>query len=440
MQQIGISKLVKQFMRSFNKATLNELGKLTRFCHRERVITPHRLALSLVEAFAGGQSRTIADIQRTFNALCGQTVQYKPFHNQLAKRQFPDFMRLLLTRLMNTLAVDVLRFSPQSPFARFRHIRLQDGTSFAVKASLAEHFPGRFTTVSPAAVELHVNLDLLSETLHSVVLSPDSEAEGQFLPTAVELAGDLLLADRGYFDKQYCYALAGAAGSFIVRGKSNLNPLIVRAFDEGGQEIKSWRGQRLKAVAHKITRRGAVDLDVRFEVKVSQAKRKKHTFDCRLIANPNPREDRPRYLLTNLDRADFSLVHIGDAYRLRWQIELLFKEWKSFSNLRAFDTGNPYITEGLIWASLCTATLARYCAHMTQRLTQRPISTRRVAMCIHHVLTDILAALLHAARALTAAVTRAIEYLASNAQRAHPRRDAKTGRLKLGLQHVYGAP
>jgi len=384
MKNINARTMGNQFKRSFSETRLNELGRLTRFCHRERSVTPHRLAVTMVEAFASGDIETIADLQRAFNALCEQTVQYKPFHNQLAKRQFPTFMRSLLTRLMNELAMDVLRFSPDSPFARFRHIRLQDGTSFALKDTLADAFPGRFTTISPAAVELHVNMDLLTETLHSVVLRPDRDAEGQFLPPPADLAGDLLLADRGYFDKHYCIAMHRAQSSFIVRGKANLNPLILHAFDHKGQEIKCWRGQRLKEVAHKITRRSAVDLDVRFQSKDGP-------FDCRLVATPNPREESPRYLVTNLNRTDFSLAHLSDGYRLRWQIELLFKEWKSYANLKAFDTSNPHIAEGLIWAALCAATLSRYCAHMTQRLTHCPISTRRVAMCIRHVLNRDLA-------------------------------------------------
>ena len=61
----------------------------------------------------------------------------------------------------------------------------------------------------------------------------------------------------------------------------------------------------------------------------------------------------PRYLVTNLPRAEFNLKHLSDAYRLRWPIELLFKEWKSFANLKAFATSNPHLAEGLIWASLC---------------------------------------------------------------------------------------
>ena len=74
-------------------------------------------------------------------------------------------MRLLLSRLLNDLACKVLRFDSGNPFARFEQICLQDETSYAVKRTLAEDFPGRFTTISPAAVELHVNLELLSEGL-----------------------------------------------------------------------------------------------------------------------------------------------------------------------------------------------------------------------------------------------------------------------------------
>lgn len=432
MQTVNVEVMRKRFKRSFSESRLNELGKRLRFCQRERCITPQRLALSLIEAFGSRDLESIADLQRIFNACCDQKVHYKPFHNQLAKRQFPLFMQALLSQLMNELAVEVLRFGPQSPFARFRHIRLQDGTSFALKDALADTFPGRFTTVSPAAVELHVNLDLLTETPHTIMLTPDCDAERQYLPEPAELAGDLLLADRGYFDKHYCLDTQRAQGSFIVRGKTNLNPVILGAFDHNGQEIKCWRDQRLKALAHKITRRSAVDLDVRFEGKGGP-------IEVRLIASPNPREGVPRYLVTNLARTDFTIDQISDAYRLRWQIELLFKEWKSYLNLHAFATDNPAIAEGLIWAALCAAALSRYCAHMTQRLSEQPISTRRVAMCLDQVLGQIVHALLHAPRKLTAALTDAVLYLANNAQRAHPKRDRKTGRLKLDLHHVYAA-
>jgi hypothetical protein len=90
--------MVRQFKRSFDESSLNELGKATRLCQREREATPYRLMVTLIEAFSSGKLDSIADIHRAFNALCERQVHYKPFHNQLAKRGFPQFVRLMLTR------------------------------------------------------------------------------------------------------------------------------------------------------------------------------------------------------------------------------------------------------------------------------------------------------------------------------------------------------
>ena len=103
----------------------------------------------------------------------------------------------------------------------------------------------------------------------------------------------------------------------------------------------------------------------------------------------------------------------------------------------ASPTANPNIAEGLIWASLCAATVKRYCAHMTQRITHLAISTRIVAKCIRHVLSDVLYDLMHQHQHLQASVERTIAYLSVNARRAHPKRDQTTGRGKLGLVHLY---
>ena len=50
--------------------------------------------------------------------------------------------------------------------------------------------------------------------------------------------------------------------------------------------------------------------------------------------------------------SQFTLTDVGNLYRFRWQVELLFKEWKSYANLHRFNTGKKAIVEGLIWASI----------------------------------------------------------------------------------------
>jgi hypothetical protein len=106
--------------------------------------------------------------------------------------------------------------------------------------------------------------------------------------------------------------------------------------------------------------------------------------------------------------------------------------------LRAFDTANPALVEGLIWTAIAAAALKRFVAHMTQLLAEVPMSTRKVAMCAMHIFGDLVEALKRGDGAgLCAALEAAITYLACHAQRAHPKRDRQTGRAQLGLEPCF---
>ena len=172
-----------------------------------------------------------------------------------------------------------------------------------------------------------------------------------------------------------------------------------------------------------------MDLDVEYE-----RDNGKRTVGFRVVVLPGNENTMTR-LCTNLPRTPFSLELISRLYRFRWQIELLFKEWKSYANLHKFDTANEHIAAGLIWASLCAAVLKRSLAHAAQLVGGTAISTRRVAMCARHIVDDLFAALL-ACEGFAKALRRGIEFLLANARRANPKRDRKTGRLRARLNVV----
>jgi hypothetical protein len=120
-------------------------------------------------------------------------------------------------------------------------------------------------------------------------------------------------------------------------------------------------------------------------------------------------------------------------YRLRWQVELLFKRCKSHANMHRFDTEISAIAEGLIWASLLVVVLKRSLTHAAQLATGVELSTQRAASCAKHVLDDVLRCLLNTASKLASAVARVCHCLAENSVRAHPARDRARGRLSSGL-------
>ena len=74
----------------------------------------------------------------------------------------------------------------------------------------------------------------------------------------------------------------------------------------------------------------------------------------------NPQTHRHVRFLTNVPVDYLSATALGNIYRLRWQVELYFKELKSFSGLGRMLTGSEIIIEGLVWASLLVCTLRRF--------------------------------------------------------------------------------
>jgi hypothetical protein len=423
-----LSMVADKFQWVFSEAWLNACGKDVKLCRRQRVITPFRLGLALTATCASQRVETIADFHCGFNALFGTTVTYNAFYNQVAKPHFADFARTMAERLISEMTLKVLGCKKGHAFAEFRHIVIQDGSSFAIHDGLREVFPGRFKTVKPAAVEWHTTLDLLCDAPTTVVLTPDTTSEQAFLPEPKTLKGSLLLADRGYIDVHYLRRVQDEGGFFLIRAKAGMNPHIIEAFREDGQRLRSLRNKPLKALHAKLPKRQRVELVGQWQVDA-------HPLCLRLLISWNGRTKEFCYLLTNLPAQRYPLDMICRAYNWRWQVELLCKEWKSYANLHAFDTANPAIVEGLMWTAIAAAALKRFLAHMPQLLVEVPMSTRKVAMCAVHVLGDIVRALKTGDVAgLYKALEAAVTYLACHAQRAHPQRDRQTGRSQLGLE------
>src|SRR5437867_4698928 len=428
-----LSMVADKFQWVFSETLLNACGKEARFCRRQRIITPFRLGLALTATCASHRVETLADFHRGFHALFDTTITYKAFYNQLAKPHFAAFMRTMASRLIGELTLKVLGFAKGRAFAEFRHIVIQDGSSFAIHDALREVFPGRFKTVKPAAVELHTTMDLLCDAPTTVVLTPDTTNEQAFLPEPATLRGSLLLADRGYLDLHYLRRVQDAGGFFLIRAKAGMNPQVVEAFREDGKRLRSLRNKPLKAIHAKLSKHQRVELVVEWQVE-------EHPLRLRLLISWNRRTKEFCYLLTNLPAQRYPLDMVYRAYKWRWQVELLFKEWKSYANLHAFDTEKVAIVEGLIWAAIAAAALKRFLAHATQLIAGGIISTRKAAMCVTDVVGDIVQVLKTAqGTALDDALEDAITYLACHAQQAHPQRDRQTGRLQLGLEPLFGS-
>lgn len=281
----------------------------------------------------------------------------------------------------------------------------------------SQHSAEQLCNCVPAAVEIHVTYSGFSDEVTVAQIAPDKEAERQFLPAPATLKDHLLLADRGYPSVDYFDKVDEQGGAFIVQLSCSHDPWVRAAWVDG-KRIELPKPVRLsRFIAQNSGRR--MDLDVEYE-----RDNGKRFVGFRVVVLPGHEKSMTR-LCTNLARTPFSLDLVSRLYRFRWQIELLFKEWKSYANLHKFDTANKHIAAGLIWASLCAAVLKRFLAHAAQLVGGKPIPTRRVAMCAGHFIDDIVFALL-ACISIASAFLDAMTFLLANARRAKARPQIRT--------------
>jgi len=431
MDQQHLTIMATKFQSALDRTTLNERGQHLEFAKRQRQLTPFRFGLSVIASMATQQVPSIASLHRDFNALWDMESTYKAFYQQLAKASCAEFFRLSLCDVMGKLTRKVLGFETGHALSDFKRLVIQDGSSLALHNALADRFPGRFRAVKPAAVELHCTMDVLQDAPFTIVLSPDTDSEHDYRPAPETLKGDLFLADRGYLDLAYLRDIDRHGGFFIVRAKAGLNPRVLDAFREDGRRIKSCQGRELKAIISKFPKQQRAECQVEWT--------KDHDpFTLRLIVRWNPQTQAFDYLLTNLESSRYPLTTVCLGHKLRWQVELLFKEWKSHANLHAFDTEKETIAEALIWASLVAATLKRFLAHAAEHGLEVVLSTRKAAMSPAYVLPELFRSLRQGDGPWYRRAFKAmIRYLGGNAKRAHPKRDARTGRAQLGLKPVF---
>ena len=331
-------------------------------------------------------------------------------------------MEAVFGRLVQKLALQILRPASDSPLWDFEDIVLQDGSSFALKDSLKSVFPGRFNKVRPAAVEVHATYSGMRDQVIRATLTPDTFSERAQLPRLDRLRGKLLLADRGYPALKLFRQLNHNWVWFVMRLSGSFKPWVKAIWIDGRRHGLN-KPAKLKAF---LSQHQGQRLDL--EVVFSSDKSMLH----RLIVVPGKKK--PVVLCTNLPRGRYGLDLIEKLYRFRWQVELSFKEWKSYANLHQFDTGNEHIAAGLIWASLCAAILKRFTAHATQVARKVPVSTRRVSMCARLFLDDLCQCALAGFAHLDELLDHIFDYLAANARRSNPQRERKTGRLRIGLE------
>lgn len=285
-------------------------------------------------------------------------------------RKMLPVMQKMLRRRMKALADEAKTAELRGRLKSFGDVLVPDGCAFKLASVLSGISPG---TGQPAEIKLHAVYSVKAAT--AVEVTPTAgcvhDSDG-FWPKWE--AGALYIWDLGYqnVDRFVEGALAGA--HLLQRLKDNHNPELIASYGARGgrREIRDADGKRVRleeALATGLVHKQEVlDLDVR----LTDSKRR--TYVARVVCVPTGGED--RYYLTTLPRETFTPHDIAELYRIRWEVELFFKNWKGGVRMdHVHRLRNPTSLAVAITASMLAALLSRDVHDGLERIAEQATLT-----------------------------------------------------------------
>jgi hypothetical protein len=350
---------------------IEAIGEDMGVIRRHRVHHPGLLVCSLIlsafERTTDTEGRWL-DAQCTYETLGGPEAGKTSFRNQT--RKMLPVVKEMLQRRLRQLADGAPTIALRGRLRDFANVLIPDGCAFKVASALSGIYPG---TGQDAELKLHAVYNVAARTATSVEMSAGRvhDSDG-FWPRRWE-SGALYLWDLGYNShKRFIDATVGGA-LVLQRLKDGTNPVVVASYGPTGarravvgddnRPVRLLEACEFGWVHHQRV----LDLDV-----VLTDERR--SVLARVVCVPFGGED--RYYLTTLPRDVFTAHDVADLYRVRWEVELFFRNWKGavrLDEVRRLE--HPASLEVAITASLLAAVLARDMSAGLERLAEQAAQT-----------------------------------------------------------------
>lgn len=255
----------------------------------------------------------------------------------LWKRISPAFNVLLRKLLERTIQDVSLNRSTVDFYGNYKRVLLEDTTCVRLPDAMHPLWKGNHSKgKQKSVVKFHLIHDIISGNFKHFDLHPYSTPEQKIGCKIFDIAreGDLVLRDLGYFVLEYFTRLCERKIHFVSRLRYG-----VKLFDpKTGKELRLSTLIGKKEVTDKLVLLGnGKTCQVRL-VAIKLNEKAKQTRIRKAKNDRNKRHNHSQeyyrmlgyiFFITNIDQTQWDAQKIAQSYRSRWNIEILFKCWKS---------------------------------------------------------------------------------------------------------------
>jgi hypothetical protein len=346
-QQQLIENLEIEISSFFTTEAIEQLAKQSKFVQRENAVkVDGRIFLDLI-VFNSDQLKEQSLNDLAVDLGCKYGIEIT---KQSLNERFNNYALLFLKNALEKLLNNQLSINRLSVASKqFNRILIKDSVCFQIDESLKDLYEGSGGSGSEAAIRIQFEYDVLNGTINDLTVNAFNDQDATDSLTTIEKtqAGDLVIRDLAYMSLEVLKKFIIKAVIFICRVKSNTK---IYEFNNGNyaelnfDNIKRYmKAQNLSCIEKQVYLSLKYKLQVRLIIyvlpdevvnerlrKTNQQNKKKGRDQC-------SKEYKARacfnLFITNGDKDVIPIEKVYQFYKLRWQIELMFKIGKSLCNI-----------------------------------------------------------------------------------------------------------
>jgi len=378
----------------FDPDEVEAMARQCGFVRRRSPVTGMRFMLTFTTGLLNTPDGTLAQLAAFLGTTCGAEVSPQAVDeriNPMAK----EFMGMCLRRALKMSAA--IPRGAATVLDRFDHVYVVDSTNFELCPALAPHFKGNGGGASAASMRIQFAFDYRTGTMHveigDVQLSDTATlawlVEAQILPMDGVC---LFLSDLGYFkvatfasirsrpDHHFLSKLQFGVKLTNLDGTDlGLQALLRKAPDQF--DLPVMMGETVCRLVGKRLPDDVVNRRIRKANEASQSKSRQISDEYRLFLHY-------ALFVTSLP-AEYGMAQLFALYRIRWQVELAFKVWKSILAIHHVRTARQEHVFCEVYGKLIVAVLTSSLgAAAWAFLDGLPISPHKVARHVRAVATN----------------------------------------------------
>ncbi|MGJ3193577.1 IS4 family transposase [Peribacillus frigoritolerans] len=382
-----LTLFAKELQRFLSPLVLQETAKQMGFVQRSSKYQAAELIALCVWLSQEVASTSLTQLCSRLEASTGVLMSPEGL-NQRFNPAAVTFLREVFTSLL-TQKLCLNQSLSSDMISTFKRIRILDATVFQLPDSFATNYQGSGGSSNTAGVKIQLEYDLLSGQFLNVQLGPGKNNDKTYGTICLETVekGDLCLSDLGYFDLGDLQAIHDKDAYYISRLKLNTRIYIKNPepefFNNGTikkqtEYIKLDMAQIMSGLTPGETMEipeAYIGQNQKLPVRVIIHRLTDDQTQTRLI-NQAIREkkkgivmkEKSKHLMgmnvyiTNSSPEEVPTDYVHSLYSLRWQIEILFKTWKSFFEIDECKTIKKerlecHLYGQLIGILLCSSTM-----------------------------------------------------------------------------------